>query len=233
MIEEAAQKMAIILRGEIPEQLDINKARNDGERKLVESLNGLILFLGEIHQYVYPLSKGKLQDIGSQRNNYLASPFKELHSRLLHLTWQAEQVAKGDYTQRVDFMGDFSSAFNSMVISLDKKEKALQNLIKKEKLDASKATMRTVHDIVNNFLQNIQLFKMEAESSGALDESSLQLVDELIMDTVEKLRHLGDVDELREKIIGGGIVVVDYERNATETTSPEQKPTADADKPHR
>ena len=61
--------------------------------------------------------------------NFLASPFKELHSHLQHLTWQAKQVAKGDYSQRVDFLVDFSEAFNFMITSLDNNEKALKKKI--------------------------------------------------------------------------------------------------------
>ena len=47
----------------------------------------------------------------------------------MHLTWQAEQVARGDYSQRVDFMGDFSRAFNAMVESLEIKERELRERI--------------------------------------------------------------------------------------------------------
>lgn len=39
-------------------------------------------------------------------------------ANLRHLTWQVEQVATGDLSQRVDFMGDFSDSFNRMVIQL-------------------------------------------------------------------------------------------------------------------
>ena len=52
-----------------------------------------------------------------------------LHSRLLHLTWQAEQVAKGDYRQRVDFMGDFSEAFNAMIAALEQHDRRLRQKI--------------------------------------------------------------------------------------------------------
>ncbi len=44
---------------------------------------------------------------------------KTLQANLRHLTWQVEQVAAGDFSQRVDFMGDFSSAFNSMSAQLE------------------------------------------------------------------------------------------------------------------
>jgi adenylate cyclase len=44
--------------------------------------------------------------------------FKALHSNLRHLTWKTQQIAGGDLTQRVDFMGDFSVAFNKMTQQL-------------------------------------------------------------------------------------------------------------------
>ena len=85
----------------------------DGEeRDLAVLLNRLFSFVREIHEFIVPLSRGQLDEPKvPPARNFLASPFKELHSHLQHLTWQAEQVAKGDYSQRVDFMGDFSTAF--------------------------------------------------------------------------------------------------------------------------
>lgn len=55
--------------------------------------------------------------------NEIAAPLKTLHASLKHLTWQTQQVAKGNYQQRVDFMGDFSEAFNNMVEQLKRKQK--------------------------------------------------------------------------------------------------------------
>lgn len=52
-----------------------------------------------------------------------------MHSKLNHLTWQAQQIEKGDYTQRIDFMGEFSLAFNSMVVKLDEREQRLKEEI--------------------------------------------------------------------------------------------------------
>jgi hypothetical protein len=129
MTSEICEKLAVLLQGKIPGKIGVENKSGE-ERKLAESMNQLIDFMKEVHDFIFPLSKGELNNIANiQRNNYLASPFKELHSRLLHLTWQAGQVAKGDYSQRVDFMGDFSEAFNCMVISLECKEKALQQKI--------------------------------------------------------------------------------------------------------
>ena len=41
-----------------------------------------------------------------------------MHANLRHLTWTTQQIAKGDFNHEVDFMGDFSIAFNSMTQQL-------------------------------------------------------------------------------------------------------------------
>jgi len=129
LINEVTESLRRLLKGKIPEIIEQKTITDEKELGLVETVNLLIEFLAEIHQFISPLAQGKLQDIRIQPKNFLGSPFKEFHSRLLHLTWQAEQVAKGDYGQRVDFMGDFSNAFNAMVVALDTKEKMLRQNI--------------------------------------------------------------------------------------------------------
>lgn len=129
MIEEVTDKLALLLQGGIPVKIDLSRCDQPEERRFGEMMNQLIDCMWEIHDFIVPLSRGELHDKRPQTGNFLASPFKELHSRLLHLTWQAKQVAKGDYAQRVDFMGDFSAAFNDMVISLADKERLLRNKI--------------------------------------------------------------------------------------------------------
>ena len=71
------------------------------------------------------LSKGCLDVKLPPASNELASPVKNLHAALKHLTWQTQQVARGDYHQRVDFMGEFSDAFNSMTEQLEQQRFAL------------------------------------------------------------------------------------------------------------
>jgi hypothetical protein len=125
MISQAVEK----LEGRIPAKINLSDADGEDDRRCAESVNQLITFIEQIHQFIIPLAQGELSDIKLAPNNYLASPFKELHSRLRHLTWQAKQVASGDYLQRVDFMGEFSEAFNAMIIALDRNEKLLRNKI--------------------------------------------------------------------------------------------------------
>ncbi|MDR2072160.1 MAG: GGDEF domain-containing protein [Spirochaetaceae bacterium] len=44
---------------------------------------------------------------------------KALQAHLRHLIWQVQMVEKGDFTQEVRFMGEFSTAFNNMVRQLN------------------------------------------------------------------------------------------------------------------
>jgi len=129
MIDDFIKNINLLLQGRVPARIDTEQFDDEHERELGEKLNQLADFIRETHAFIIPLSKGELNDIKVQPNNYLASPFKELHSRLVHLTWQASQVAKGDYAQRVDFMGEFSEAFNAMIVALDENEKLLKKKI--------------------------------------------------------------------------------------------------------
>jgi diguanylate cyclase (GGDEF)-like protein len=57
---------------------------------------------------------------------------KSLQAHLRHLIWQVQMIEKGDFTQEVRFMGEFSKAFNSMVsrfsLSLSKLQKKKETL---------------------------------------------------------------------------------------------------------
>jgi hypothetical protein len=75
--------------------------------------------------------------------------------------------------------------------------------IDEQRLLVMKATMRTVQDLVNNFLTSMQLFRMEGEDSP-LSPESLKLFDELIHETSEKLNALGDSDSIVEYKMASG-----------------------------
>jgi signal transduction histidine kinase/DNA-binding LytR/AlgR family response regulator len=88
--------------------------------------------------------KGKLLILQSLKN---------LQASLRHLTWATQQISRGDFSQEVDFMGDFSAAFNSMTQQLKdsfterkKANEALQNQIN-ELNDARLAMLNMMEDL--------------------------------------------------------------------------------------
>jgi hypothetical protein len=81
----------------------------------------------ETREMTQALSKGDLTAKLPSRGNEIIAPLKSLNASLKHLTWQAQQIAMGDYTQRVAFMGEFSTAFNTMVEQLAERQKKLED----------------------------------------------------------------------------------------------------------
>ena len=80
----------------------------------------------ELVVYSAELSKGNLSVEFPEEYNFLCENLKNLHANLNHLTWQAQQVTKGDYSQHVAFLGEFSTAFNEMTRQLQEREEKLQ-----------------------------------------------------------------------------------------------------------
>jgi diguanylate cyclase (GGDEF)-like protein len=58
---------------------------------------------------------------------YLPGALKALQASLRHLSWQTQAIAAGDFSQKVEFMGDFSISFNSMVAQLEESVRKLRN----------------------------------------------------------------------------------------------------------
>jgi two-component system, cell cycle response regulator len=74
--------------------------------------------LAEIRGFVRRLAQGVLGGEFSVPGP-VAGSLKSLSSSLRHMTWQAKEISEGDLSQRIDFLGDFSIAFNEMAERLD------------------------------------------------------------------------------------------------------------------
>jgi two-component system, cell cycle response regulator len=123
--------------------------------------------------FILALSKGDLSASLKQRG-ILAGELKSLQANLKHLTWQTQRIATGDFTQRVDFMGEFSEAFNTMVRNLNEaRQKLLENETRLERLATT--------DPLTGLLNRRQFFSMAAricEQSRRYDRPlSLILID--------------------------------------------------------
>ena len=123
--------------------LDVKSLPKDFQ-DLGEGLVCLARWVSEAREFAQDLAKGNLDVQPPLPGNELAAPLKSLHAALQHLTWQTQQISKGDYRQRVEFMGNFDLAFNSMV----------QQLEERRRLDADEKFK--LQQYVNLFLDNCQ-----------------------------------------------------------------------------
>lgn len=125
--QDAARILAFLREGLWdPKREKLNVAALPEElRPVGEELNGLARQIAEYREFAQAIAQGNL-NAEAPRENRLCWPLKELRSNLSHLTWQTQQVAKGDYQQRVVFLGEFALSFNTMVRQLEVREKQLQ-----------------------------------------------------------------------------------------------------------
>ena len=167
IIEQMLNSLTQMLRGK---QTDPIFYENDPKSlgMLTERINEVVNSFSEIWNFILPLSQGILNIESPKASNVLASPFKELHSQLRTLVWQVQQIAQGDYKQRVVFMGEFSLAFNSMVEALEEKNRLInENILAMKKVQSE---LRTAHD---------HLEKKVQERTIALSNLNSQLEEEI------------------------------------------------------
>ena len=114
----------IIFNKPISQDLKTNTKELENLQQAIEYLSKCIF---ESNQFLANLAAGNLEAQTPGRHNFLAGSLKDLHSGLKHLTWQANQVANGDYKQRVGFLGEFSRSFNTMIEQLEERENKLKS----------------------------------------------------------------------------------------------------------
>lgn len=124
-----------ILYDSSPTQIDIHSLDPDFQ-KLGMGLQFLDHAIQEMKQCSTALAKGNLSEFNPSRDNFLCANLKNIHANLEHLTWQAKQVAKGDYSQHVSYMGDFSNSFNQMTEQLKEREEHFKSEAELEKKHA-------------------------------------------------------------------------------------------------
>ncbi len=128
----------------------------DEFRRLGEGMQFLGQCVKEERAFAQALARGDLSCPPPDGNNVLAAPIKALQGSLRHLAWQTKQVAKGDYNQKVDFMGEFSESFNLMTRQLRDRTAGLQ--AEKEVVEQKNLELRQTLELVlalTNYTHNM------------------------------------------------------------------------------
>ena len=121
MLWSMTEQLSALLRGEAANAVATTDDDPVEIRALAEAVNRLVHSFAEARPFLLALAAGDLNQEPPARNQLIA-PFKHLHSSLRHLTWQTQQIAAGDLSQRVDFLGEFSDAFNQLIGTLRDKQ---------------------------------------------------------------------------------------------------------------
>jgi class 3 adenylate cyclase len=155
LIDRITEAFYWVLKGRAPPPVEIPADLPDNEvRQLLTYVNR---FLGEyrpIAMAMKEVSEGRLEAPSPPSSMSLAQSYKALQSNLRHLTWKTQQIAAGRLEERVDFMGEFSQAFNAMTQQLkdsfeairlerEKSERLLLNVLPAKVAEELKETGRS------------------------------------------------------------------------------------------
>lgn len=97
-----------------------------------------------IREFTNAISNGDLSQ-NLNMKGYWPGALKALQSNLRHLTWQTDMIASGDFSQRIDFMGDFSAAFNKMIQRLqqaEENEKKYMDELKRREIELKESEQK-------------------------------------------------------------------------------------------
>ena len=118
-IDKISEAFYLILKGKTPSPIHLSPDHPNNE--LMQAVDYINQFIGEYNCFadlIRTVSRGQLDFESPKGTMVILQSLKNLQANLRHLTWKTQQIAGGDFSQKVDFMGDFSIAFNSMALQL-------------------------------------------------------------------------------------------------------------------
>jgi diguanylate cyclase (GGDEF)-like protein len=164
-----------------------------------------------IREILYSFAAGDLSPAITLRG-IIPGCLKTLQAHLRHMIWQVQMVEQGDFSQKVQFMGEFSGAFNNMVGQLDMTLKELR--AKELDLRALADSLRKEINLRNTAVEALQesesRFKYLASHdplTGALNRRSF----------MERAEY--ELRAARTLEISSGVVMmdIDYFKNFNDT----------------
>lgn len=126
-------------------------------------LTSLGTYLAQVQRFTLALATGDLTASLGGVAGPVAGALKSLQASLRHLTWQTRQVAAGDFSQRVDFMGEFSASFNAMVTRLSEARAEMESM--NVRLRGELARQREMSEVLR---ESEQRFRLITENVNAV-----------------------------------------------------------------
>lgn len=114
----------------------------------LRKLKKIIQYVEEVNEVSKQIAEGNFEEPVSKDNPFAGS-IKELQSILRHLRWQLGEVAQGDFSQSIDYLGELSETFNKMIEQLKRREDTLKENMR---LNEENLAFRT--QLLENELKN-------------------------------------------------------------------------------
>lgn len=126
-IDRITEAFALLDKGRLPPPIELSPDCRHAEiEQLAQYVNRFLDQYRSFADAMLAIARGDVDREVPKYKLHVCQSLKNLQANLRHLTWKTQQVAHGDYDQRVDFMGTFSKSFNLMVETLTTNRDELQ-----------------------------------------------------------------------------------------------------------
>lgn len=195
------------LKGKPPDVWPEATSETQDYKRLVDDLLS-------IHNFILQLADGDLSSDLKVKGG-LAGSLISLQSNLRHLTWQVQQVAAGDLTQHIEFMGNLADLFNQMIQSLKKTRTELLESEERYRLLAENAAdVIWTMDLNGNFtyispsVKQLRGFSVDEAMAQTIEESLTPASAQFVRERMQEL--LVQVSKGEE--VKGGIFQLEQSR---------------------
>jgi two-component system sensor histidine kinase/response regulator len=164
-MDRITEAFFVILQGKTPGLIELPQDTPDNEfRQAVDYINRFITLYNDTTTLAYQLSRGEISADPPKGKTLVLQSLKSLQASMKNLTWTTQQIAKGNFTQKVNFMGDFSEAFNSMAGQLRDAFKELQD--SKGELQNRYDELAKTRRAMLNIMEDLKVAQQAAESAA-------------------------------------------------------------------
>ncbi len=153
-LDKVSETFYLLLKGKKPALIELPEDHPDDELKqAIDYINRFVKEYNSATDVGYALAKGDLNFEAPMGKTILLQSLKSLRTNLRHLTWTTQQIADGDLDHQVDFMGEFSEAFNGMTqqlkSSFDERDRVTTDLQERfvELAKTRKALLKMMQDL--------------------------------------------------------------------------------------